>query len=245
MVRQQDVRLIGPPEAEGEFIGLRNRGGLEEIVHLHDYARLYAVPGLYECVVQDLLGCRSPQVAVAALARSLDRLGQAAADLRLLDLGAGTGLVGELARAAGVRSVIGTDALMQAREACLRDRPGVYEAYFVGDLAQSGTDLLGRLRACSPGGLVSTGAFGGGHAGASALAKAVDMLPAGAPVVFTINERWMRVGAPDGFLLALNELVGSGRLMLLERSRFEHRRTTSGESIEYELIVATVGSNHP
>ena len=39
------VRLIGPPEADGEYVALQEDGGDEVIVHLHDYTRLYEVPG--------------------------------------------------------------------------------------------------------------------------------------------------------------------------------------------------------
>lgn len=204
--------------------------------------RLYATPGLYEHVVQDLLRCRSPQVAAAALARALAQLQLREADVRLLDLGAGTGLVGALARAAGVGSVVGIDALGAAREACLRDRPGVYDAYLVGELARPARELRTALLALSPNALVSAGAFGGTHAPATALVNAVDLLPAGAPVVFTIDVRWMLPDAPGGFARSLAELTGSGRLRLLERSRFDHRRSTSGAVIEYELVMAATGS---
>jgi hypothetical protein len=40
-----EIRLIGPPQADGEYVGLRERGSDEEFVHLNDYERLYEVPG--------------------------------------------------------------------------------------------------------------------------------------------------------------------------------------------------------
>ena len=88
------MRLIGPPQADGEYVALSDAGSDEEIVHLHDYERLYRVPGLYEHVVQELLGCRSPQVAADALADALTALGREPSEVVLLDLGAGTGLAG-------------------------------------------------------------------------------------------------------------------------------------------------------
>ena len=137
------VRLVGPPESEGEYVVVRSPGSDEELVHLHDYERLYATPGLYEHVVQEVLQCRSPQVAADALAYALARLGIDPADVVLLDLGAGTGIVGELANVAGVSTVIGLDALEGARTACLRDRPGVYCDYLVGNLAAPASDARG------------------------------------------------------------------------------------------------------
>ena len=232
------MRLIGPPEADGEYVALRENGSEEELVHLHDYARLYAVPGLYEHIVQEMLGCRSPQVTAQALARAMDRLALDPANVRLLDLGAGTGLVGELVHGLGIASVIGLDALAAAREACLRDRPGVYSDYLVGDLADPRPELLAQLRRHRPSGLVSAGAFGGTHVPATALVTALSLLPSGAPVVFTIDERWMHTDGPGGFRTPVTRLLASGELRLLERSRFDHRLTTGGESVTYELLAA-------
>jgi SAM-dependent methyltransferase len=236
------VRLIGPPQREGEYVALRGDGGDEVVVHLHDYPRVYGVPGLYEHVVQELLGCRSPQVAAEGFSRALERLALEPADVSVLDLGAGTGLVGELVLSLGATTVIGLDALDAARDACLRDRPGVYRDYLVGDLAHPAPELLERLRRHDPKGLVSAGAFGGTHAPAEALINALGLLPAGAPVAFTIDERWMQTDGPGGFRTCVTRLLASGRLKLLERSRFQHRLSTTGTPIHYELLVAATAS---
>ena len=232
------VRLIGPPEADGEFVGLREAGAREEIVHLHDYERIYGVPGLYEHIVQQLLLCRSPQIATRGLAHALDRLRLDPAQIVLLDLGAGTGIVGELARELGVGAIVGVDALEAARAACLRDRPGIYRTYLIGDLASPAPELLERLQASRPTALIASGAFGGTHAPPAVLLNALALLPAGAPVVFTIDERWMQTDGPGGFRAALCRLLTSGRLRMLHTSRFQHRVSTSGNPIHYELVVA-------
>lgn len=238
------VRLLGPPEADGEYVVLRDGTGdeaAEETVHLHDYTRFYGVPGLYEHVVQELLGCCSPQVAAQGLVRAFDELSLDPTAVTVLDLGAGTGLVGELVREAGVRAVVGLDALPAAREAALRDRPAVYRDYLVGDLARPAPELLERLRGHRIGGLVAAGAFGGTHAPASALDTALALLPAGAPVAFTIDERVIQTDGPGGFRTPVAELLTSGRFDLIERSRFHHRVTTTGEPVYYELLVGATG----
>jgi hypothetical protein len=235
------VRLIGPPLADGEYVALRDACDGEVIVHLHDYERIYGVPGLYEHVVQGLLRCRSPQVATDGLAQALVNLGLDPAEIVLIDLGAGTGVVGELASGLGVGTVIGVDALEVARAACLRDRPRIYRDYLVGDLAAPSPELLVRLRRYRPTGLISAGAFGGTHAPPAALLNAIELLPPGGPVVFTIDERWIQSDAPGGFRTPLSQLFTSGRLRLLHRSRFQHRLTTTGNPIHYELVVAVSG----
>jgi hypothetical protein len=241
MTSEMAVRLLGPPDTEGEYVALRESGRGEELVHLHDYERLYGVPGLYEHIVQDLLECRSPHVAVGGLAEALAELKVDPGGLVLLDLGAGTGLVGELASGIGVSTIVGFDALSAARAACLRDRPDVYRDYLVGDLAAGEERLLADIRSHRPTALISAGAMGGTHAPPSALVNALAALPADSPVVFTIDERWMQTDGPGGYRTAVKHLLDSGELRLMRRSRFQHRVSTTGEPIHYELVVGARG----
>ncbi|HUA44656.1 MAG TPA: hypothetical protein VMA77_05480 [Solirubrobacteraceae bacterium] len=240
------VRLIGPPEADAEYIALRSRGSGDEIeiVHLHDYERVYSEPGLYEHIVQELLGCRSPQVAADAFADALTELALDPSEVVLLDLGAGTGVVGELVSAVGISTIVGVDALDAARTACLRDRPGTYADYLTGDLASPAPKLLKALAGHRPTALISAGALGGTHGSGATLVNALALLPAGSPVVFTIDERWMQTDRPGGFRTVMSDLVESRQFRLLSRMRFQHRVSTSGEPIYYELIVAVTGSDN-
>ena len=163
--------------------------------------------------------------------------------MTVLDVGSGTGLVGELVRGGGAARVVGVDSLAEARTACRRDRPGVYADYLIGDLganSNSGT-LSAQLRQHAVGGLISAGAFGGTHAPPSALVNALSLLPVGAPVAVTLDERWMDRSDPDGFGATVERLVEGGDLVPLERERFQHRVTTTGEPIFYDLIVARTG----
>lgn len=234
----EDVRLVGPPSVDGEYVVLGDR----EIVHLHDYTRIYAVPGLYEHVVQEQLQCRSPQVAAEGFLRAVAGARLQPSSLTVLDVGAGTGLVGELLLRGGVTRMVGVDALPAARAASVRDRPGVYSAYLIGDLASGDSTLLADLREHGAGGLVSAGAFGGTHAPPSALVNALALLPPGAPVALTIDERWMDASDPDGFGFAVQRLMDQGDLEVVERTRFRHRITTTGEPVFYELLVGRTAS---
>jgi predicted TPR repeat methyltransferase len=231
------VRLVGPPGVDGEYVAL----GDEEIVHLHDYTRIYAIPGLYEHVVQEQLQCRSPQVAAEGFLRAVAAAASEAGSMTVLDVGAGTGLVGELLHRGGVKRMVGVDALPAARTACMRDRPGVYSGYLTGDLASGDCELCTALSEQRLGGLVSAGAFGGTHASPAALVNALAILPPGAPLAFTIDERWMDASDPDGFGTAVERLADQGDLTVLERTRFRHRITTTGEPIFYELLIGTTG----
>ena len=233
----EKIRLVGPPAADGEYVAFDGH----EIVHLHDYPRIYAVPGLYEHVVQERLRCRSPQVAAEGFLRAIARLRMEPGSMTVLDIGSGTGLVGELLRGGGIAQVIGVDSLAEARMACLRDRPGVYADYLIGDLGAGSGELPARLRQHAFGGLISAGAFGGTHAPPAALVNALSALPAGAPVAITLDERWMDRADPDGFGATIERLMERGDLVPMERTRFQHRITTTGEPIFYDLVVATTG----
>ena len=114
-------------------------------LRLHDYPALFAVPGLYEAVVQEALRCRAPEVVAALLAGAAD-----GAPLRVADLGAGNGVSGEALRAHGLDPVVALDLLPEARAAALRDRPGLYRDYLAADAAALGPADEGRVRACAP-----------------------------------------------------------------------------------------------
>ena len=51
----------------------------------------------------------------------------------------------------------------------------------------------------------------------------------------------MREDGPGGFRTSVTQLLASGELQLLDRSRFLHRLTTAGDPVDYELLVAARG----
>ena len=107
--------------------------GSTEKIRLHDYERIFDVPGLYEQVVYDRLKCQSPTKVVDVLRYSVSQCQQGLNELRVLDLGAGNGMVGEELKKQGVSRLIGVDIIPEAQSATERDRPGVYDAYYVMD----------------------------------------------------------------------------------------------------------------
>jgi SAM-dependent methyltransferase len=212
--------------------------GQREEIHLHDYARIYSVPGLYEYVVQDLLLCQSPTVAVRGIVAAAAELGRDPATLRVLDLGAGVGVIGELLRAAGVSAVVGLDNLAEARDACARDRPGVYEDYIVADLERAAPALLERLAGGQFEVLACVGALGGGHVPPGAFIRALNALTGEALVVMTLNERCLDADSADPFFAALRALTAGGYLEVLTSSSFLHRLDLAGDPIMFRLLVA-------
>lgn len=148
-------------EQDHEWFEIEEEGERRRF-RLHDYAEIFKRQGLYESLVYRALGCRSPEHVTRPLVEAVVAGGESLSDLRVADLGAGNGVVGELLRRAGVGKVIGIDILPEAAEAARRDRPGVYEDYVVTDLTQSDPEAEERLRRFAPNCLVTVAALGFG-----------------------------------------------------------------------------------
>ncbi len=136
----------GDPEIGQELIAVTHPDGTVEQLRLHEYERLYALPGVYEQIVSERLGCASPAKIASLLAAAVDGAGWARADVRVIDVAAGNGISGEALTAEGLHPVFGTDIVPAAREAALRDRPHLYDEYLTLDLLALTAEQSRRLR---------------------------------------------------------------------------------------------------
>lgn len=214
--------------------------GTTERFRLHEYSRVYAIPGLYEEVVQRRLQCASPSTLAKLLVRSAGAAGVEPGDLAVFDLGAGNGVLGEQLRARGVRTLVGSDNIPAARDAALRDRPGLYAEYLVGDtddLPQVG-DLIGRY---ALNGLVAAGALGLGHISADSFHRLWSAFNADAWFAVSLHEDLAEPGASDfgDYLAEFQRRRDWGEIIV--RERFRHRLTMAGEPIHYVAVVARRG----
>jgi predicted TPR repeat methyltransferase len=180
---------------------------------------------LYEHVVQERLGCTSPQTLAASLAGRVMASGQLASSLRCLDVGAGNGVSGDALRAAGLAPVVGLDISAAARDAAERDRPGLYTEYIVGALGDvKVSPLVSRLGLNA---LVSAGALMGGHIEPGALVETWTAFAPGSWLAFTCAEQHAdgaRSGLDRHTAFELDE-------------RFVHRRLTTGALVWYRVLI--------
>jgi len=215
-------------------------------VAFHDYAAIYAVPGLYERVFHAELGMSSSKRVVDLYADALDQLGRQPAGERAIDLGAGNGVGGDQLRRVGVSRIVAVDLEPQAREAAWRDRPGLYDDYLVGDLGRMGGEDLAVLRAHEPTAVLALSALGVGHAPPSVLDRALGLLPAGGLFAFAVKPTLLPgsddlIGRSTGYPEFLADLFAQ-RAEELARHDYVHRRRTDGSD---DLAVAFVGRTRP
>jgi hypothetical protein len=237
-VRARLVTAQGNPEVGAERIAVHHEDGRTEEVTLHDYARLYALPGVYEQIVQEDLGCRSPAVVAEMLGAALDDLGRARGSARVIDIAAGNGVSGEALAAAGLKPVLGTDIVPEARAAALRDRPGVYGEYLTLDLVALTDAQTAQVRELHADALtcVSPVGEGGGRVPPAALAAAAALLTDDALVVHLHDPA---AGVPDvvdeAFWAA--RLGSASRATRLAHPRYLHRFRVDGNPYELDAVV--------
>jgi hypothetical protein len=227
-----------PAERPGdEIVEVAFSDGRTESLRIHDYDKVYAVPGLYEEIVQHRLDCRAPAQVASMLAEAADRLGRPRGAVRVLDVGAGNGVSGEAQAAQGLNPVVGVDILPEARLAALRDRPGLYDLYLSTDLRELDTAAVREVHALAPNALAIVGAMGSGHLPAGALAAALDLLTEDALFAYSVDPE-----LDDPSAHAVQELIAdlerAGGLRELDRRRYRHRLAADGRERWWDAVVA-------
>jgi predicted TPR repeat methyltransferase len=210
--------------------------GREERFRVQDYARVYAVAGLYEAIVRDRLRCRSPDQVASMLAGAAHALGWAPRAVRVLDLGAGNGVSGESLAAQGMTPVVAIDTETAARAAAIRDRPDVYETYLVADVLALTLTEQHRIRALNPNALACVGAIGLNHVPPAALPAVLELLADDSLLAYTLAAANI---AADGAEISarLHAIEDRWRIEELARERYRHRLTVTGHPIWWEAVV--------
>jgi hypothetical protein len=241
LLRARLTSAQGDPEIGCERITVYHEDGATEELMLHEYGRLYALPGVYEQIVGEDLGCRSPRVVADMLGSALDSLGRDRAGVggvRVIDIAAGNGVSGEALNAAGMAPVLGTDSEPAARAAALRDRPGIYGEYLTLDLTAltaAQADHLRGLRAAAVTCVAPVGAAPR-HVPPPALGAVARLLGQEALSVHLHDPRHGRPDAVDeAFWHA--EIPGLDTAERVAQRRYLHRFRVTGAPYEMDAAV--------
>lgn len=235
---------ISAPHALGqdEAFFLLKEDGRELEVRFHDYDQIYDRAGLYEQLFYQRLRCASPRKARDLLAKVLQDNRTELTELRVLDLGAGNGMVGELIDAA---RVVGVDISESARRACERDRPDAYDAYFVTDMSRLEGELAQQLKSWQLDCLTCIAALGFGDVPVRAFANAFNLIRQHGWVVFNIKETFLKESDQSGFSLLVKHLLVSDTLQVHHLERYRHRISIDGRALFYYVLVGQKESDIP
>lgn len=208
-------------------------------MRFHDYSEIYEVEGLYERLFYDVLRCDSPATICGMLGAELEEAGVPPSDLRVLDLGAGNGIVGAELADLGVDKVVGVDILPEAAQAAQRDRPDVYDAYHVVDLTDLDASEQEELEDHGFNCLTCVAALGFGDIPPEAFLAAYNVVEDGGWVAFNLKEDFMNGADRSGFSRLISRGTDEGALEIRAEKRYRHRLSTSGEPLHYIAMVAS------
>jgi len=214
-------------------------------IRFHDYDDIYKVPGLYEQLFYDRLKCQSPAKVAEVLSSSIAQSQQNFSELRVLDLGAGNGIMGEELKKYGVSRIVGIDIIPEAFSASERDRPGVYDAYYVEDFCNLNDDKRNEITSWSLNCMVTVAALGFGDIPPEAFIKAFNIIEEKGWVAFNIKETFLDNKDTSGFSKMMRELIFSKYLDLYHMTRYRHRLSIEGEPLYYYAIAGRKNAGIP
>ena len=157
-------------------------------LRFHDYAKIYKEPGLYEQLFYERLKCTSPAKISTLLKNALSQSQENISELRVLDFGAGNGMMGEELKTHGVSRLVGIDIVPEAKEATLRDRPGLYDNYYICDFENIDNKTNQNIKAWNCNCLVTVAALGFGDIPPKAFINAFNMIDNNGWIAFNIKK---------------------------------------------------------
>nr|VFK43257.1 MAG: hypothetical protein BECKTC1821D_GA0114238_101621 [Candidatus Kentron sp. TC] len=224
--------------SQGEEYFFVDIKGEEKKIGLHDYKTIYKYPWLYEAVVYDCLGCKTPDEMCNILDKLFSDLNIDREKLHMLEIGAGSGIfASKLVERVGIGDISGLDLYEVAKIAAERDRPNLYKNYYVADLTDLSPDLLKELTRQQFNCIGVASATGwGNHIPVGGFEQAFDLLIQGGLFIFHVKPF-----DPDPECIALNRWIEhkieSKQLILRHKQPAFHRYNMEGDEIYYDVIV--------
>ena len=224
---------LGQDEA---FFYLKTEDRKEKIL-FHDYGKIYNVPGLYEQLYFDRLKCSSPLKIMDSLKRTIEINRDYFSTMRVLDFGAGNGMMGEELKKIGVARLVGVDILKEAKTATERDRPGVYDDYFVKDFTALSEADKEEIKSWNLNALTTVAALGFGDIPPQAFVQALNLIDEEGWVAFNIKETFLFETDTTGFSKLIRDLIFSEFLNIHTLERYRHRLSIEGNPLYYFAVA--------
>ncbi len=225
-----DTQSLSQDEA---YFMLTEPNGTQAKLRFHDYDAIYERQGLYEQLFYDRLKCQSPEKVVSILRHAMSGEPWLFNELRVLDLGAGNGMVGEVLQKHGVARIVGIDISKPAALAVQRDRPGVYDEYYSMDMSRMTPEQREELGGWRFNCLVSVAALGFGDIPVRVFAEAYNLVDDGGWIAFNIKETFLDNRDTTGFSMFIRNLILSEYLDIYHMERYRHRLSIDGQPLYY------------
>lgn len=219
--------------------------GRRRKIRFHDYDEIYQVQGLYEQVFYDRLKCTSPTKVATILESAVKQSQDSFTELRVLDLGAGNGMMGEELKKHGISRLIGVDIIPEAYEATVRDRPGLYDAYYVGDFTNLDKEKEEDIASWQCDCMVTVAALGFGDIPAKAFIEAFNIIKTEGWIAFNIKDSFFYNNDESGFSKMIRELIFSKYLNVYHIERYRHRLSIEGLPLYYFAIAGRKNADVP
>jgi SAM-dependent methyltransferase len=231
-------------QSETYFYIIESNGNKIKI-RFHDYDKIYNIPGLYEQLFYDRLKCTSPVKVSDILKKAVDQSSEDFYNLRVLDLGAGNGMVGEALKKYGVSRLVGVDIIPEAKEAMERDRPQYYDAYYITDFCDIDSNSFEEFESWSLDCLTTVAALGFGDIPPKAFMNAFNILNQKGWVGFNIKASFLDEKDQSGFSRMIRDLILSKYLDVYHLERYQHRLSIDGEPLFYFAIAGKKNADIP
>ena len=216
-----------------------HQGDSTKTLWLHDYNEIYKVPGLYEQIFIDLFKGVSHSYIPSILIDQAKKHNKQARDLSVLDFGAGPGIVGDELHKHGTTKIFGIDISQEAKNATLRDRPGIYQEYWVDDLANPNPETVQAMTAAAFNCLICVSSLN--VTPTAAWRNIFNAVETGGLIALNIREGALHKNPAKVFHSGSNRLIkhliDEGILDVKVKEIYRHRVATSGKPIEYVAIV--------
>lgn len=214
-------------------------------ISFHDYSTIYKIPGLYEQIFYDRLRCSSPKVVTEILHKAITSSTENFTELRVLDLGAGNGLMGDALKKYGVSRMVGVDISPEAEIALHRDRPGIYDDYFIEDFTNLDKKKVDDLCEWGFDCLTTVAALGFNDIPVKAFHQAMNLVREDGWIAFNIKESFLKPSDQSGFSSFIRKLMLSEYLDIHFIERYRHRLSMEGVPLYYFAIIAKKKSHIP